>query len=669
MKGLLFFLVATLVAAAPAVDLLDMRLMTYNIRVAADKLNQGEESWSIRRPLLTSQLKKETADHNETLMCLQEAVHQQVKDVQTDLGKDWAYIGVGRDDGKAAGEFAPIFYHKAQWDLVDNFTVWLSEEPTKAGSKGWGAKIPRLMTIGRFQHVARDTQIFYMCTHFDHESEKVQQNSAHFLHDVPEVYLPGAVDPPVFLGGDFNLKRNTSGYEMLLNRFSDVKDLVGKDHQSGDGITYTGFGPAKKTDKPPKHALNRRCMLPNEATVEEAGCGEDTASQPPSNAETPKHEDLPTDDNAASPCPMGDVFTCYNHDEEGRSVHGDQQGEPQAAESGPLRSLPESIWTSVFSRPGQATSRGPDATQDANTAVESGSLHSLPETIWTSVFRPDKGTSRAPDPTQVVSTTVIVSQAPSSQSTVTEVLTFMTTTTKFVSTVISTGLESSTIGSGTSVSNTPKPSTSTAANSSKPTTSTAAKSSKPTTPTTAKSSKPTKSTTTPTPTTSKPTSTASKPTPTASKPAEAKPTGVVDHEGTTSEPKEVDYIFVLDPKPKGMEWLSYRVVDNRAKDGVYISDHRMVVVDFKMPIRPYAEEPDEKPGKTKSGSKAQDDSSVPGVVPLPGGPKGKPTKTPPKGKPTKPPTKISQPEKNPKPDVKLQPEQKPNEIQIGRAHV
>ena len=62
------------------------------------------------------------------------------------FGDDWAWVGVGRDDGVAKGEFNPIFYKKydppllfttlrnslgtparrSAFELVSNDTFWLS---------------------------------------------------------------------------------------------------------------------------------------------------------------------------------------------------------------------------------------------------------------------------------------------------------------------------------------------------------------------------------------------------------------------------------------------------------------------------------------------------------------------------------------------------------------
>ena len=47
-------------------------------------------------------------------------------DLATLFGDGWGWVGVGRDDGVAAGEFSPIFYKKSDIELVNNDTFWLS---------------------------------------------------------------------------------------------------------------------------------------------------------------------------------------------------------------------------------------------------------------------------------------------------------------------------------------------------------------------------------------------------------------------------------------------------------------------------------------------------------------------------------------------------------------
>jgi len=61
---------------------------------------------------------------------LQEVLLGQLNDLRKRLPKMDAY-GVGRDDGKARGEFAPIIFRRERFELIDKSTFWLSHTPEK----------------------------------------------------------------------------------------------------------------------------------------------------------------------------------------------------------------------------------------------------------------------------------------------------------------------------------------------------------------------------------------------------------------------------------------------------------------------------------------------------------------------------------------------------------
>ena len=69
----------------------------------------------------------------------QEVLHNQIDDLQTLLGSSWDHVGVGRDDGKQAGEYSPIYYDASQWVVLDWATKWLSKTPDVPASKSWDA--------------------------------------------------------------------------------------------------------------------------------------------------------------------------------------------------------------------------------------------------------------------------------------------------------------------------------------------------------------------------------------------------------------------------------------------------------------------------------------------------------------------------------------------------
>ena len=90
----------------------------------------------------------------------QEVLHGQLQDMLERLD-GYGYIGVGRDDGATAGEYAAIFYKQDKVRLLDSGNFWLSETPDRPGL-GWDAACVRICTWGRFTgQTATDDDAFY----------------------------------------------------------------------------------------------------------------------------------------------------------------------------------------------------------------------------------------------------------------------------------------------------------------------------------------------------------------------------------------------------------------------------------------------------------------------------------------------------------------------------
>lgn len=233
------------------------RLISYNIRMQTYWPVEGEAMWEERLPHLIAQLESETAGHADTLMCLQEVTAYQLENIRDTMGNEkWSYIGVGRDDGKCQGEYNPILYQSEAWRLVGNDTYWLAETPRKTGVKGWDAWLPRVVTVGEFEHVASGLPLVYMCTHFDHHGQRAREGSARLLTSIGEQYARGEsffndneddddkYEPvPVFLGGDLNVEPQNLAYRRMLypGAWRDVKREIKGDRVQGHQKTYTGF--------------------------------------------------------------------------------------------------------------------------------------------------------------------------------------------------------------------------------------------------------------------------------------------------------------------------------------------------------------------------------------------------------------------------------------------
>ncbi|KAJ2903721.1 hypothetical protein MKZ38_009459 [Zalerion maritima] len=261
---------STATVAAAAASTIDMRLMTYNIRYATTSPSTDEELWSVRSPLLASQLNLETAGRENGMMCFQEALWEQVSDVYANLNSlsssslpssvaadentaaEWDFVGVGRTDGAFSGEFSPIFYRPSIWSLRENATYWLSENPTIAGTVGWDAALPRIATVAKFEHVGTKAGLVLMCTHFDHKGETARVESAKLLVEIAGNWTSSSGDEGgyhVFLGGDLNVAPDDEAYLVLAGDMTDVKDAVAEGSRAGNENTYTGFTANTSDDK------------------------------------------------------------------------------------------------------------------------------------------------------------------------------------------------------------------------------------------------------------------------------------------------------------------------------------------------------------------------------------------------------------------------------------
>ncbi|KAI9150133.1 hypothetical protein HJFPF1_09888 [Paramyrothecium foliicola] len=228
----------------------DVRLITYNVRYDASSSGRepGEQPWAARAPLMISQLHHETAGHPNSILCFQEALHHQVKDLHEGLGEDWSWYGVGRDGG-TKGEHSPIFYRSSAWKLEKGSTYWLSPTPDVVGSKGWDAALPRIVTVAQFTHAKTGAPFVYMCTHFDHQGQVAREKSADFIVETANrLARESGGRTPVFLGGDLNISPDNQAYKTLATKLNNVKDKVHESRRHGNTMTYTAFTESRSDD-------------------------------------------------------------------------------------------------------------------------------------------------------------------------------------------------------------------------------------------------------------------------------------------------------------------------------------------------------------------------------------------------------------------------------------
>jgi len=185
-----------------------LRVMTFNIRY--DNAGDGENRWRNRRDAVAAVI----AENKVDVVGLQEALERQIDDLAQRL-PDYAWYGVGRDDGKTRGEFAPIFYRKDRFEVIDKGVFWLSETPETPGSKSWDAAITRLVTWIEFRDKTADCTFFAFNTHFDHIGTEARLRSAALIRErIPRI----AGEKPTVLTGDLNCVATSAPYRTLTEK-------------------------------------------------------------------------------------------------------------------------------------------------------------------------------------------------------------------------------------------------------------------------------------------------------------------------------------------------------------------------------------------------------------------------------------------------------------------
>ena len=217
-----------------------VRVMSFNIRY--DEPRDGVNAWSNRKQKVADVIRFHKAD----LVGVQEALLTQLRDLEKML-PDMAWCGVGRADGKESGEYSAILYRKSRFQIQQCNTFWLSPTPEVAGSKGWDAALPRIVTWAKF--LDRDTKktFIHFNTHFDHIGQTARVESAKLiLRRISET----AGKMPFVLTGDFNVVESNEAYKTIAGGMSDARYVSVNPHFGGDS-TWTGFKqiePGRKID-------------------------------------------------------------------------------------------------------------------------------------------------------------------------------------------------------------------------------------------------------------------------------------------------------------------------------------------------------------------------------------------------------------------------------------
>lgn len=215
------------------------KAISYNIRY--DGHSDLAPDWAERKVPIVAQLQKE----RPTLIGFQEVLVHQLKELQSAL-PSYRSVGVGRDDAKEAGEFAPIFYDTTRYILLQSGTFWLSPTPD-VPSKGWDAALNRICTFALFESKYDRKKLWVLNTHFDHMGAEARMHSAELLAE-KFAELTQNTMAPLLLLGDFNAEPDGPVYFLLNTTFQDLS--CSKRHRElCSGPTFNAFTLTVSDDK------------------------------------------------------------------------------------------------------------------------------------------------------------------------------------------------------------------------------------------------------------------------------------------------------------------------------------------------------------------------------------------------------------------------------------
>lgn len=239
-------LVAILMVCAVVVSAQDLYVGTYNIRYKNKDDSIKGNVWTKRCQVMCDQINFESPD----VLGMQEVLVGQLHDFQR-LLDNYSSIGVGRDDGKEAGEYAAIFYKNDRVKLLDSGNFWLNETPD-VPKLGWDAACIRICTWGKFKDLRTKKKFYFFNLHMDHVGVVARREAAKLVVSrIKEM----AQDAPVVLTGDFNVDQTDEIYGIFIHSGILKDSYENARIRFAENGTFNSFKVETKTDSRIDHVF------------------------------------------------------------------------------------------------------------------------------------------------------------------------------------------------------------------------------------------------------------------------------------------------------------------------------------------------------------------------------------------------------------------------------
>lgn len=220
---------------------------TYNIRNDNSDDRKEGNAWPKRCQVICDMMNFEQPD----IFGTQEVLVGQLRDLKQGLD-GYDCIGVGRDDGKEAGEYSAIFYKKDKLKRLDYGNFWLNETPDKP-ALGWDAACIRICTWGKFQDVKTKLKFYFFNLHMDHVGVVARREAAKLV--VRKIKEIAGCNAPVILTGDFNVDQHDEIYQIFTQSGLLKDSYTAAKMRFAENGTFQGFKSSLLTDSRIDHVF------------------------------------------------------------------------------------------------------------------------------------------------------------------------------------------------------------------------------------------------------------------------------------------------------------------------------------------------------------------------------------------------------------------------------
>ncbi len=186
-----------------------INVVSFNIRYGT--ASDGENHWDKRREFLIETIQSMKPD----LLGTQETLGFQ-RDYLAEKLPEFDHLGVGRDDGKEAGEMMALYFRRDRFEKLTSGHFWLSTTPVEVGSKSWDSSLPRMATWVKLRDRKQTDapNILFINTHYDHRGPTARLESSKLIRrQITEL----GKDSLVILTGDFNADQQSPPYNALFD--------------------------------------------------------------------------------------------------------------------------------------------------------------------------------------------------------------------------------------------------------------------------------------------------------------------------------------------------------------------------------------------------------------------------------------------------------------------